>query len=434
VGFGEAMRARREAAGLSLRALAREAHVDPGHLSRIEAGSRPATAAIAEAVDAILDADGALIALAGQRATPLPRIDSDSWRRDGQAVRLPGTLGATEYTQMSTSTVNEGGSSADLGEAIRVLQRVDQLSREVEPHVVRQLRALVHETVAGYEQLDHVAILPALIKQRTWIAALIDQISRPAQRRDLFEVGSEVSGLLGYLSVGRSEFVLARAYCAEAFKLAELAEQLNLQAWTRGLQSICEYYARNYVEALRIAEDGLRYANAGPQSARLLANGVARAMGKLGDVDGVHEAVDSAFALMSANNAPDGLPSSISLGCYSPAQVAGNAATAYLSLGMADRVETYVGLAMPEIQRVGSPWSRSLVMIDQATALASSRQGDLEHASRMAIDAVSVSAGRPIVAVQQRAQDFVRRAAQQWGDTNHLRTVREVLASKLPPA
>jgi transcriptional regulator with XRE-family HTH domain len=82
VGFGEAMRARREAAGLSLRALAREAHVDPGHLSRIEAGARPATSAIAEVIDAALGAAGALIALAGRRAVPYQRIDNDSWHRD----------------------------------------------------------------------------------------------------------------------------------------------------------------------------------------------------------------------------------------------------------------------------------------------------------------------------------------------------------------
>ncbi|GAA1532834.1 hypothetical protein GCM10009827_058500 [Dactylosporangium maewongense] len=75
--FGEAMRTRREAAGLSLRALAREARVDPGHLSRIEAGARPPTPAIAEAVDI------ALGAVAGRpRPAPLCQFGSDTWSRD----------------------------------------------------------------------------------------------------------------------------------------------------------------------------------------------------------------------------------------------------------------------------------------------------------------------------------------------------------------
>ncbi|MFF5232799.1 helix-turn-helix domain-containing protein [Dactylosporangium sp. NPDC000521] len=87
--FGEAMRARRKAAGLSLRALAREAHVDPGHLSRIEAGTRPPTTAIAEAVDVALDAGGALVAAAGRRPAARWRIGDDSWRHeDAEALAL----------------------------------------------------------------------------------------------------------------------------------------------------------------------------------------------------------------------------------------------------------------------------------------------------------------------------------------------------------
>ncbi|GLL07228.1 helix-turn-helix domain-containing protein [Dactylosporangium matsuzakiense] len=79
--FGEAMRERRKAADLSLRALARQAHVNPGHLSRIEAGSRPPTVAVAEAVDQVLHADGALVALVGPRATPAWRLGRDTWQR-----------------------------------------------------------------------------------------------------------------------------------------------------------------------------------------------------------------------------------------------------------------------------------------------------------------------------------------------------------------
>ena len=89
--FGEAVRDRRKTAGLSLRALARRAHVDPGHLSRIEAGTRPPTAAIAEAVDHALAADGALIALVGRRSVPGRRLDGGVWHRD-DAEALAATL------------------------------------------------------------------------------------------------------------------------------------------------------------------------------------------------------------------------------------------------------------------------------------------------------------------------------------------------------
>lgn len=87
---------------------------------------------------------------------------------------------------------------------------------------------------------------------------------------------------------------------------------------------------------------------------------------RLGDIDGVHRAVDEAYELLPGTDTPVGVPSSISLDSYSPAQIAGNAATAYLSLAKPDRVEHYAGLALSEMSDANSPWGRSLVMIDVA--------------------------------------------------------------------
>src|SRR5690349_21473600 len=89
--FSEALQARRKAAGLSLRALARAAHVDPGHLSRVESGNRPPTEAIAEAVDQVLDADGALVALADRATARTWTLTGDAWRR-GDAEALAAVL------------------------------------------------------------------------------------------------------------------------------------------------------------------------------------------------------------------------------------------------------------------------------------------------------------------------------------------------------
>jgi hypothetical protein len=66
------------------------------------------------------------------------------------------------------------------------------------------------------------------------------------------------------------------------------------------------------------------------------------------------------------NNGPDGIASSITLGCYSQAQAVSNAATEYVPLEMPDKVQHYIDLAMPEIISCGSPWSQSLVKIDLA--------------------------------------------------------------------
>jgi hypothetical protein len=239
--------------------------------------------------------------------------------------------------------------------------------------------------------------------------------------------------VLGYLAVGRAEFPVARAYCLEAFKLGEFIADTNIQAWARGLQSFCEYYAGRYDKALNLARDGLTYARSGPQSVRLMINGAARAIGKLGDAEGVHRAVDGAYELLSHNMAPGGVPSSISLECYSAAQTASNAATAYVALGIPEKVQHYADIALPEISKSDSPWSRSLVQIDIAFSLVRAREADLDQATLLALDALTISAGRPIISVQQRTQELVHSIAGRWGNVPEVGVILDAASAVKAP-
>jgi len=314
-------------------------------------------------------------------------------------------------------------------DVVDVLSRIQKLNRAVDPEIIRHLRGNLRHTVAQYEGLDHSSLVPALLKERAWIGVLLDECSQPRQRQQLFEIAGATSGLLGYVAVGRGEFPLARAYCVEAFQLGDFAQDFNLQAWARGLQSFCEYYARQYDEALRLAIDGLNYAQSGPQSVRLAINGVARAMGKLGDAEGVRRSVDQAYDLMLRNDVPAGLPSSIAFECYSAAQTASNAATAYVSLGIPEKVQYYVDLALPDISKSESPWSRSLVMIDLAFSLIRSEEADLDRAAKLVLDALSISEGRPIISVQQRTSEFVRDATGRWGNIRQISAIRDAVST-----
>jgi len=321
------------------------------------------------------------------------------------------------------------GSGEDL---VDVLGRIQKLHRgTVNPEVISQLQANAQYTVAQYEELEHSAIVPALLKQRALINELLSECSQPRQQRQLYEISGAMSGVLGYIAVGRADFALARAYTLEAFQLGDFAEDANLQAWARGLQSFCEYYAGRYDDALSLARDGLNYARSGPQSVRLAINGAARAIGKIGDTDGVHRAVAEAYDLMSCNDVPEGVPSSISFECYSAAQTASNAATAYVSLGTADKVQHYVDLALPDISNSGSPWSYSLVMIDLALSVVRAQEtgeADLDRATELILNALRISADRPIISIHQRVYEFVRDATGRWGNTPQVQAVLDAMS------
>jgi len=315
---------------------------------------------------------------------------------------------------------------------VDVLNRIQKFSRAVNPEIIQQLQDNVRDTIAQYERLDHASLVPALMKQRAWVDSFLDECSHPRQRQQLFEIAGATSGVLGYVCVGSNNFPLARAYCFEAFQLGDFAQDANLQAWARGLQSFCEYYAGQYGEALRFAEDGLKYARSGPQSVRLTVNGAARAMGKLGDSEGVHRAVDRAYDLMLCNDVPSGVPSSISFDCYSAAQTASNVATAYVSLGMPEKAQHYIELALPDMRKADSPWSRSLVMIDLASALIQPRDADLDGAAGIILEALTISASRPVISVQQRASDFVCSAAKRWGNIKQVSAIRDAISAMKP--
>jgi DNA-binding XRE family transcriptional regulator len=317
-------------------------------------------------------------------------------------------------------------------DVVDILGRIQKLHQgTIHPEIISQLQENARQTVSEYERLGHPSLVPSLIKRRAFMEVLLGECRHPAQQRQLFEITALISGVLGYVAVGRGNFPLARAYTLEAFQLGDFAGDTNLQAWARGLQSFCEYYAGRYDSAVALAQDGLTYAQAGPQSVRLAINGVARAQGKLGDAVGVDRAVGESYDLLERNDAPQGVPSSIALGCYSAAQTASNAATAYVSLRMADKTQHYVDLALPEISMSDSPWSRSLVMIDLALSLVRSDKGaDLDNATQLVLDALSISAGRPIISVQQRTAEFVRDAVNRWGLTPQVRAILDATAGQ----
>jgi hypothetical protein len=101
----------------------------------------------------------------------------------------------------------------------------------------------------------------------------------------------------------------------------------------------------------------------------------------------------------------------------------------YVSVGLAEQVRHYIGLAMPDISASGSPWGRSLVMIDLAFSVIQSGDADLERAGGLVIEALGISAGRPVISVRQRTADFIRDATERWGSAPQVDAVRDAAAA-----
>ena len=182
---------------------------------------------------------------------------------------------------------------------------------------------------------------------------------------------------------------LARAYCREAAKLGTVAG--------------------DHRRAADLARKGVDLAGTGSQQVRLLVNGQARALGKLGNATGVHAAVEQAY--QAVDRMPDirGVSPCVSFGGYSRSRLASNAVTAYVDLGMPDQVAAHAALAMEEFDGSESSWSKSLIRLDLANSFTLAGDGDPDEASSYVTAALNFSAEKPIASVVQRSRSFARR-------------------------
>lgn len=289
-----------------------------------------------------------------------------------------------------------------------ILARIREQSAEaVTDTVLDALELYVVDVEERYEQEGPARLAPDVVRQRQWVQPLLHRWARPRTRERLARVAGRLSGQLSYMAVNLGRFSSARAYGIEAFELADHVDDNDLRAWTRGTQSLAEFYAGQYKNALDFAEDGRRYAGAGRQAVRLAVNGQARALGQLGEPRAVDRMVGLAYELLGTLPARAGMTPCISFGLYSEARVASNAATAYLPLGQTAKVLEYADRASDIVDASPSLWSKALVRLDMATALVKATHPDLDHATTLARDAMAVSTGNRIESIRQRTRSLV---------------------------
>ncbi|RQW97565.1 helix-turn-helix domain-containing protein [Micromonospora inaquosa] len=289
------------------------------------------------------------------------------------------------------------------------------------------------QAIADNERLTPVILMARMRPLRSYVDQLMAGRQHPPQRARLYAVAAHLSGLLGALALDLGAFGAAHAYAAEAFDLAEAAEQSDAQAWARATQSLIAFYAGDYHDALAYAQDGLRRGGTSAQRIRLTINGQARALARLGDRYGVDRAVDHAFTMLSDYPAGSSVSASLALGPYCPARTAANAATAYLALGRTAGVTNHLTTAITAFDTAGLAGPRALSRLDLATAHLHADNPDPEEAGALAAEALTLTADQRFESVYQRARQFLA-AAHPFARHPQLRHVADLLVDRTPVA
>lgn len=284
-------------------------------------------------------------------------------------------------------------------------------SSNIDPATMTLLVQQVGAIVDRYEADGPHKLGPRTAELRNFIQTLLEGRQPPRQRTELFRLAAQASGLLSYMAVNAGHEANAEAYSTEALQLAQEIDDSELMMWVFGTRSLGAYYAGRYGQALEWADAGLAIDRCNPQAIRLLANGRARALGKLGDPTGARRAIAEAEDLSSEYRLPDGLTPCISFAPYSIARTLANAATAHVALGNTREVMQYAEQVDELVEQSDSAWSRALVRLDVATALLADPQPDVEHAMTLGMQALEAGGGPPIRSVVQRAGELHTMAA-----------------------
>ncbi|SFF75006.1 Helix-turn-helix domain-containing protein [Actinacidiphila alni] len=289
------------------------------------------------------------------------------------------------------------------------LRLAETLTTNTDPLVLPAFSAAIQAVVSRYDTLGPSALAPDLVRLRRQLQRLLEDRQPPSVRRELFKLAGQAAALLAYMAVNADRVQLADAYNVEAMALASETDDLDLKMWIHGTRSLRHYYAGDYAAALHTARTGIALAPNRAQAIRLLANGEARALARLGDRASAHRALGRAEELSAHHDVPDELTPCISLDPYGVIRTRANAATARLALGETDRV---LQLASQITRSPADPWSRALVTLDAATAHLDTP--DVEEAMALGAAALAQSAGPPILSVVARAHELGERARMRW--------------------
>jgi hypothetical protein len=416
----------------------REATLDANHIGKLERGEHRwpndlRREAFRQVLDAATDAELGFYIIRGL-SFPAAHAAQPQAGNDGTAGVWPADAGPDAQPARADAATVEAAAFDAPADIARRTQRID--ATNVDPATVVGLDRLAEAAIVAYDRTPTLAIARRLAAPRRRLDEFLTGHQHPGQKQRLYLVAARMSGVLAAAAMDLGDCVLARAYSVEAFQLATHAGEPNLVAWVRGTQSLIEYYAGNYRETLAYARDGQAHARGGPQTIRLALNGEARALARLNDAEGVHEAVGRGYEALARLRPERGVAAILTLGPYCLARAAANAATAYLILGQPFRVHEHAGQALVVFDRAKASGPQALTRLDLATAQLQQRQPDVESAAALAGEALRVDERR-FEPLAQRSTEFLRAAAP-WGGQPAIGEIRDHVHARfgdrvLPP-
>lgn len=180
----------------------------------------------------------------------------------------------------------------------------------VGPITIEQFEADLTWLAERYPNRPVAPSFAEAVELRDRAFALLEGRPHPGEARDLYLIAGTLCGMLANASFDLGYMDAAMTQARTAFLCGELAGHNGLRCWVRGMQSLIAYWRGRTSEAAILARTGWEFV---PErgTARVRAAALeARAMGRLGDVDGMQDALrraEEARAQITRSDQPGGM-------------------------------------------------------------------------------------------------------------------------------
>lgn len=243
--FGDELRRRRLAAGLSLRDLARLVHYSRGHLSKVETGRAIASMELVRLCDSALGSGGALVGLAvpalGRRSAAsrkeggIPLASSDPGMPRGQVPLVREDLLPSGTPMIAIAIPSPDRISSSQAESVAATFTV----------LFGQLRQLGQRVFPG-------ALSPTLIAQTQTLCGLAAAARNPA-RSVLLGLAARYAEYTGWIAQEMGDDHAALWWTDEAVRMADAAGQPEMGAYALVRRALVGMYRGDAAETIDLA-------------------------------------------------------------------------------------------------------------------------------------------------------------------------------------
>jgi tetratricopeptide (TPR) repeat protein len=302
--FGVELRRRREAAGWSLATLAKRVHYSKGHLGKIETGTKLPGSDLARRCDAVLEAGGQLVALAGK-----PSPDSSSTvvaaEHGGEVwVMSMAPDGSSWLVPMPRREALATGAVSLFGLNLRSNGVAAAADHDA---TVTAFRSLFEQVRRLGQTTSPSVVLPTVIAQTHTLRGMAGAASSPL-REELLRLAARYAEYAGWMAQEAGDERGALWWTRVAVEMGQEANDTELTTYALIRQALITLYRDDAEGTIDLAQQAQADPRTSPRVRGLAALREAQGHALACDYDQCQRALDRATELLdnTENNAPDG--------------------------------------------------------------------------------------------------------------------------------